>query len=203
MHNHPSWLPDLQPYEFDGIIFDCDGTLADTMPAHYHAWCTALGDSAEFFSPHVFYQLGGVPTGRIIEILNERHGLSLDVPTFVERKESLFLEMNHAIEAIEPVVNVARKFHPTKTLAVASGGHRHVVRATLEAIGITHLFKTIVTAEDYSNGKPSPDPFLEAARRIGIAPHRCIVFEDTSTGEAAALAAGMRCIMVPSQPALS
>ena len=191
------WSPTLPNVDFDGIIFDCDGTLADTMPVHYQAWCTALGESARYFTEPAFYLLGGVPTCRIVEILNERHNLSLPIDAIVAHKEALFLELSHTVQPIDPVVALARQFHSVKPLAVASGGHRHVVRHTLDAIGVTHLFETIVTAEDYINGKPSPDPFLEAARRIGLAPERCIVFEDTEIGRTAATAAGMHCVMVP------
>ena len=197
MPTNISWVPTLPDSPFDAIIFDCDGTLAETMPTHYQAWCTALGDSALFFDETAFYQLGGVPTGRIVEILNERHGLSLPVSEIVEKKETIFLELSHTVTPINAVVAVARQFYSVKPLAVASGGHRHVVHHTLDAIGITDLFETIVTSEDYVNGKPHPDPFLEAAKRLGIPPHRCIVFEDTETGETAAKAAGMHCILVP------
>ncbi|MEY2598562.1 MAG: Fructose-phosphate phosphatase YqaB [Verrucomicrobiota bacterium] len=196
----PSWLPALSESEFEGLIFDCDGTLADTMPTHFEAWSSALGEFSRYFPEPDFYALGGVPTGRIIEILNERHGLSLEVDPIVERKEALFLELSRSAIAqpIAPVVGVARRFHAKKPMAVASGGHRHVVLNTLESIGITSLFGAVITAEDYQNGKPSPDPFLEAAKRLGVPPERCIVFEDTEIGRTAANAAGMRCILVPS-----
>lgn len=194
---HSPWSPTLPDADFDGLIFDCDGTLADTMPVHYVAWCTALGSSAQFFPEPDFYDLGGVPTSRIVEILNERHNLTLPVQEIVQRKEALFLEMSTSVLPIEPVVALAKKFHSVKPIAVASGGHRHVVMNTLRTIEIDHLFQAVVTAEDYTNGKPAPDPFLEAARRLGLAPERCIVLEDTETGRTAALAAGMRCILVP------
>ena len=194
------WSAPLPATEFDGLIFDCDGTLADTMPVHYVAWCTALGDAAQFFPEPDFYALGGVPTARIVEILNERHGLTIPVEQTVDRKEAIFLELSTQIPPIDPIVGLARQFHKIKPMAVASGGHRHVVLKTLRSIEIDHLFDTVVTAEDYTNGKPHPDPFLEAARRLKVAPERCIVFEDTDMGKTAALAAGMRCILVP--PAL-
>lgn len=187
----------LPPGEFDAYIFDCDGTLADTMPTHYKAWTTALGEHARDFPEAMFYELGGVPTSRIIEILNERHGHSLPVEATVERKEALFLELSHEIAAIEPVVALARKYHGTKPLAVASGGHRRIVLNTLRALGIADLFQAIVCAEDYQRGKPSPDPFLEAALRLDVAPEKCLVFEDTATGIAAATAAGMQSVLVP------
>jgi HAD superfamily hydrolase (TIGR01509 family) len=187
----------LPPGDFDAYIFDCDGTLADTMPTHYKAWTTALGEHAQDFPEALFYELGGVPTGRIVEILNERHGHHLPVASTVETKEALFLELSHEIAAIEPVVALARKYHGTKPLAVASGGHRRIVLNTLRALGIADLFEAIVCAEDYQRGKPSPDPFLEAALRLDVAPERCLVFEDTATGIAAATAAGMQSVLVP------
>lgn len=187
----------LPPGDFAAYIFDCDGTLADTMPTHYKAWITALGDHAKGFPEAMFYELGGVPTARIVEILNERHGCNLPVHETVEHKEALFLEMSHEVAAIEPVVALARQFHGKKPLAVASGGHRRIVLNTLRALGIVDLFQAIVCSEDYQRGKPAPDPFLEAALRLNVAPESCLVFEDTATGIAAATAAGMQSVLVP------
>ena len=190
----------LPPGDFDAYIFDCDGTLADTMPTHYRAWQTALGPHGADFPEAMFYELGGMPTARIVEILNERHGLTMAVEATVAHKESLFLEMSHSIAAIEPVVALARRYHGHKPLGVASGGHRRIVMNTLRALGIADLFQAIVCSEDYQRGKPSPDPFLEAALRLDVAPERCLVFEDTATGIAAATAAGMQSVLVPPIP---
>ncbi len=187
----------LPPGPFDAYIFDCDGTLADTMPTHYKAWLAALGEHSACFPEAMFYELGGVPTARIVEILNDRHGCALPVDATVDHKEALFLEMSPEVAAIEPVVALAKSFAGKKPLAVASGGHRRIVLKTLGALGIVELFDAIVTSEDYPRGKPSPDPFLEAARRLGIAPEKCLVFEDTATGVAAATAAGMQSVLVP------
>ncbi|HZJ17693.1 MAG TPA: HAD family phosphatase [Chthoniobacteraceae bacterium] len=193
-HGFPLELP---PGNFAAYIFDCDGTLADTMPTHYRAWQAALGKYAEKFSEAMFYELGGTPTSRIVEILNERHGLTLPVAETVAHKEAVFLELSPEIAAIEPVVAIAKAFAGRKPMAVASGGHRRIVLNTLRALGIVELFDTIVTSEDYRRGKPSPDPFLEAALRMNVAPEQCLVFEDTATGIAAAKAAGMKYVLVP------
>jgi HAD superfamily hydrolase (TIGR01509 family) len=190
----------LPPGDFAAYIFDCDGTLADTMPTHYRAWQIALGENARDFPEAMFYELGGVPTGRIVEILNERHGYHMPVDSTVDHKEGLFLEMSHEIAAIEPVVALAKKYHGLKPLAVASGGHRRIVMNTLRALGIADLFQAIVCSEDYQRGKPAPDPFLEAALRLDVAPEQCLVFEDTATGIAAATAAGMQSVLVPPLP---
>jgi len=194
---NPSFSLELPPGDFAAFIFDCDGTLADTMPTHFKAWQMALGKAASDFPEAMFYELGGVPTSRIVEILNERHGYSIPVAETVARKENLFLELSVQIAAIEPVVALAREWHGRKPLAVASGGHRRVVHNTLKALGICHLFNTIVCSEDYLRGKPHPDPFLEAARRLGVIPEKCLVFEDTQTGVQAATAAGMASVLVP------
>lgn len=193
----PAFTLTLPPGDFDAYIFDCDGTLADTMPTHYKAWCIALGGHAADFPEALFYELGGVPTARIVELLNERHGYNMPVNETVEHKEKLFLEMSHEIAAIEPVVALARQYHGIKPLAVASGGHRRIVMNTLRALGIAELFKAIVCSEDYRRGKPDPDPFLEAALRLNVPPEKCLVFEDTSTGITAATAAGMQSVLVP------
>ncbi len=195
---NPQAFPlELPAGEFDAFIFDCDGTLADTMPTHFKAWQIALGKAAGDFPEAMFYELGGVPTSRVVEILNERHGYQLPVEETVAHKEGLFLEMSSQVAAIEPVVAFAREYHGHKPLAVASGGHRRIVMNTLRALGIAQLFDAIVCSEDYLRGKPHPDPFLEAARRLGAVPEKCLVFEDTQTGLQAATAAGMACVLVP------
>lgn len=197
MQHKTAWSPTLPETDFEGFIFDCDGTLADTMPIHYRAWCSALGEHASLFPEPMFNDLGGVPTCRVVEILNEKHNLNLPVDSIVAEKEAFFQSLSTTVQPIEAVVAVARKFHKIKPLAVASGGHRHIVMRTLQTIGIVELFDAIVCSEDYTRGKPAPDPFLEAAKRLGVDPNRCLVFEDSVTGLAAAQAAGMECILVP------
>ncbi len=186
----------LPPGEFDAYIFDCDGTLADTMPLHYQAWRTALKDHACDFPEALFYELGGVPTEKIVEILNERHGCSMPVQETATHKDDLFIQMIPQTLPIEPVVELVRQFHGVKPLAVASGGTREIVNKTLDALGLLEKFQAIVTVEDYHRGKPAPDPFLEAARQLGVAPEKCLVFEDTTAGVAAARAANMQWVLV-------
>jgi beta-phosphoglucomutase family hydrolase len=182
--------------EFDAYIFDCDGTLADTMPLHYRAWLAALKEHNAEFPEALFYELGGVTTERIVELLNERHGHSMPVQETATYKDNLFVEMIPQILPIEPVVELVHQFHGVKPLAVASGGTREIVTKILGALGILRKFDAVVTAEDCRRGKPAPDPFLEAARRLGVTPARCLVFEDTTAGIAAAKAAGMKWVLV-------
>ena len=186
--------------DFDGYIFDCDGTLADTMPVHYEAWCEVLEGGPADFPEALFYEMGGLPTERVVEVLNERHGRQMPVVETARIKENLYLERLSRIRPIEPVVDFVHQFYGKKPLAVASGGHGSVVRRTLTALGIVDKFDAIMGAEDYVNGKPAPDPFLEAARRIGVPPERCLAFEDTQLGITSATAAGMKTVLVPQPP---
>jgi beta-phosphoglucomutase-like phosphatase (HAD superfamily) len=189
---------DLPARPFGGYIFDCDGTIADTMPIHYRAWSQAMEDFGGTFPEDLFYQWGGMPTAVIVEEINKKFGLALDVEATVHRKERHYLENVHQVQPVMPVLEVARGMHGVKPLAIASGGHREMVEATLNAIGITGMFDAIVCAEDYERGKPFPDPFLLAAERIGVPPEDCLVFEDSPTGVEAAKAAGMHYVFVPS-----
>jgi beta-phosphoglucomutase family hydrolase len=186
---------------FSGYIFDCDGTIADTMPLHFRAWSKAMTDFGGQFPENLFYEWGGKPTSVIVEQLNERFGLVLDVEETVNRKEDHYLTLISEVKAIMPVLEIARKMAGKVPIAIASGGHRRLVEATLNALGILDIFDAVVCAEDYERGKPFPDPFLEAARRLGVPPAECIVFEDSPTGVEAACAAGMACVLVPSAPA--
>ena len=186
--------------DFEGYIFDCDGTLADTMPLHYKAWTAALGEHADILPEALFYQFAGMPTEKIVEILNERHGLSLSPAETARNKEEIYIRTIPQILPIEPVVALVNQFHGSKRMAVASGGYRAIVLQTLDALGIRDKFDAIVGAEDCRRGKPAPDPFLEAARRMDVPPEKCLVFEDAQTGIEAAKAAGMQWVFIP-QPA--
>ena len=184
--------------EFEGYIFDCDGTLADTMPLHFRAWTRIVGELGGSFSEELFYQTGGKPTVQILEMLRDEHGLRVDdAQKLAQQKEEYFLELIHEVKRIEAVVEIARRWSWIKPLSVASGGFHRQIELTLDALGIRSLFTAVVCVEDYARGKPFPDPFLEAARRLKVPPADCVVFEDSVLGVEAAAAAGMQCVFVP------
>ncbi len=187
---------DLPPGEYQAFIFDCDGTLADNMPQHFEAWSRAMQDFGGTYPEELFYEWGGVPTAEIVRRLNAKFGTDLDVDTVVHRKEQYYLAMIPHVLPKHDVVAAAHEAHGSLPMAVASGGHRELVVGTLEALGILRLFDAVITAEDYERGKPAPDPFLTAARALGVAPDACLVFEDTASGVEAARAAGMRWVLV-------
>ena len=182
------------PDHIKGLVFDCDGTIADTMPLHYRAWVVALGEQGIEFPEASFYEMAGIPTPRIIEILNQRHGHSMPVDQTAEYKDALFEKMIPEVGIIEPVVKLVREYSGKLPMAVATGGSRGVVTKTLQAVNLLDYFQTLVTADDVKHGKPAPDIFLEAARRIGVPAEDCCGFEDAELGLQAIRAAGMMAI---------
>ena len=192
-------MPNAEPMDpIRAIIFDCDGTLADTMPWHYEAWSTILARYDLEMSEDRFYALGGWPTRRVAELLIAECGRSIDAERVSSEKESLFHEMLPHVRPIEPVVEVVRAWRGRLPLAVATGAARPICEKILHQIGVPGWFDTIVSAEDVERHKPSPDIFLEAARRLGVEPGRCRVYEDTDPGLEAARRAGMEYIDVRS-----
>lgn len=189
---------DIPAGEFAAYLFDCDGTLADTMPLHYRAWRTVLDPLGCDFPEEVFYSIGGMPTATVVDFLNQRNGLSLPSMALAEEKEAVFMTLIPGVQPIAPVVDFMLALEGKYPLAVASGGFKSVVTAILQTLGLIGHFQTLVTAEDVTHGKPAPDTYLEAARRLGVAPARCLVFEDTPLGRESAVNAGMQCVLVPS-----
>jgi beta-phosphoglucomutase-like phosphatase (HAD superfamily) len=185
----------------NALIFDCDGTLADTMPAHYRAWIEILRPYGINFTEERFYAMGGMPTGKILMQLFSEVGKEPDVTLLTRKKEEAFIEKMSEIRPIEKVVAIARQWRGTLPMAVASGGHRYMVEMTLRHIGILDWFPIVVAAEDTTRHKPEPDVFLEAARRMGVVPSECTVYEDTDLGIEAARRAGMRWVDVRKMPA--
>ena len=187
---------------FDAYIFDCDGTLVDSMPLHLEAWREALARHG--FPPHDFtlemhHAFAGMPGVAIVSDLNARFGTSLDPAAVEADKVRWYLANHHSVQPIEPVVAIARASHGTLPMAVASGSDAGIVHDSLRALGIDHLFATVITPADVARGKPAPDMFLLAAERMGADPARCLVFEDGQLGIDAAKAAGMPWVFVPAE----
>jgi beta-phosphoglucomutase family hydrolase len=192
---------EIPPGEFAGYIFDLDGTLVDTMPLHYRAWDQAMR-AAGLQAPldeELFYSLGGVPTKRVAELIAAHYGLPVDVHAVFHHKEALFSELQKDAKLIEPVVEIARRMALTFPVSIASGGPREIVRRSLQLSGLDRMFKVVVTPEDVEYGKPAPDMFLLAAKKMGVGPGQCLVFEDAEPGMRAAEAAGMKWVRVPSR----
>ena len=184
------------PEPYKAIIFDCDGTLADTMPAHAKAWVASYKSFGIDIAEDPFFEMGGMPNQAIIETLNQKFGYKRDVAETQEDKERRYLERLHTVTEIKAVADIARAHHGQVPIAVASSGMGRVVTQTLTAVGLLPLFDVVVTADDVTHGKPAPDLFLLAAERLGVAPADCIVYEDGDPGLEAARRAGMRAVDV-------
>lgn len=182
--------------DHQALLFDCDGTLADTMPAHYRAWLTVTEQHGFAFDEDRFYSMGGRPTRDIVATLAREAGIEIDIDAAAVMKEEAFLAQMSCVEPVDPVIEVIRRCQGRVPMAVVTGGYQHVCRQILEQIGIADCFDTIVASEDTSRHKPDPEPFLEAARRLGAAPAKCVVWEDSDLGIEAACRAGMEWIDV-------
>jgi beta-phosphoglucomutase family hydrolase len=182
--------------EYGALIFDCDGTLTDSMPVHYQAWHAAMQKWGVDFSVSRFYELAGMPTEKIISLLAAEQAVSVNVEQATGDKEANFFVLLDQLIPIPVTVEVARHFRGKIPIAVASGGNRESVVRQLAKIGCHDWFDAIVTSEDTVRHKPEPDVFLEAARQLGVSPEQCLVYEDSDLGIQAATAAGMDSIDV-------
>lgn len=181
---------------FKAYLFDCDGTIVDSMPLHYVAWNKALGEFGVEFDEALFYSWGGMPVAEIIAALNAKHGSAMPIEETHRRKEALYFEKLSELQGVPEVLAHIHLSHGHLPFAVVSGGTRDSVVASLTALGILDRFETLVCAGDYRKAKPDPEPFLLAAERLGVAPGDCLVFEDTAIGIEAATAAGMKSVKV-------
>jgi beta-phosphoglucomutase family hydrolase len=179
-----------------GLIFDLDGTLADTMPIHYIAWKNAAARYGIDFSPELFSELAGIPLYPTVVKLNEIFGTNIDPKEMGDLKEAEFERNMHLTPEIKVITDLVRKYHGILPMAVGTGGMRRLAIRTLEIIGMQDYFDVLVTSEDVQNYKPHPETFLKCAELMGVDPVDCEVFEDGILGIKAAETAGMMVVDV-------
>ena len=184
------------PPHIKGLVFDCDGTLADTMPLHWRAWQVIAKKYNLHFPEDRFYSLGGVPSRDILQMLAKEQGVTLNHIEAAHEKENAYLPLMSEVEPIHAVVEIAKANFGKIPMAVASGGTQPIIVQVLEHLKIRHLFGAVVTSEMVTNQKPAPDIFIEAARRIGVDPKSCRGYEDTDLGMQAIRSAGMEAVDV-------
>jgi beta-phosphoglucomutase-like phosphatase (HAD superfamily) len=185
--------------KYDGYIFDCDGTLADSMPLHYVAWTETLtlklGRPSVEFTESLFYHFGGMPARQIVARLDEDFGYKLPPLETAHEKEARFIELLPGIGPVPEVIATLKDLGLDAKIAVASGGLTEIVRDTLRHVGLEvgpdQYVKQLVGSDQVTHGKPDPELFLHAAALLGVEPRRCLVFEDAQPGFQAAVAAGM------------
>ena len=183
-----------------GLIFDCDGTLVDSMPLHWRAWDTVCKRHGIEFSEKRHYAMGGIPSRKILAMLKEEQGLNFDPLQVSNEKEEAYLPLMPEVELIEPVVAIARKHHGRIPMAVATGGRTQFIRPLLERLDIADWFAALVTSDDVANPKPAPDTYLKAAALLGVPAGECRAFEDTDLGMDSIRAAGMEAVDVREIP---
>ena len=186
--------------EIHGLIFDCDGTLVDTMPLHWQAWNSVCKRHGIVFPEERFYALGGVPSVKILHMLKDEQGLDMDPVAVSREKEEAYIPLMPEAKLIEPIAAIARDAQGRLPMAVATGGRAKYIKPLLESVGILDWFGAVVTADDVENHKPAPDTFLKAAALIGVPAEECRAYEDTDLGMEAIRAAGMEAVDVREIP---
>jgi HAD superfamily hydrolase (TIGR01509 family) len=182
---------------FRAYLFDCDGTIVDSMPLHYIAWKQALSEWGCTLDEDLFYSWGGKPAVEIIASLNHMQNLNMPIEAVAERKENLYFSLLHDLKPVPEVLEQIVAQHGRIPFAVVSGSTRESIVKSLTAVGLLDRFPILIGSEDYERSKPAPDAFLTAATRLGVAPKDCLVFEDTDMGIQAATAAGMASVRIP------
>lgn len=192
-----SRLSKLTEGDYEAFLYDCDGTLADNMPAHTETYVAVAKQYQVDMDPAIINELAGWPIANVVEELNLRYNATMDPVEFKSRKAQLYAdEYISKVLPIDYVVEHLKANAGKVRIAVVSGGDRIPVQRTLETIGVSEYVEALVCAGDTTKGKPFADPFLKAAELLGVDPKKCLVFEDGIPGVLAAEAAGMHWVRI-------
>ena len=182
--------PEIQPGA-KALIFDLDGTLADSIPIHIECWDQTCKTFNYQFPVEVMIRMTGMPTRRFAEYIKKDSGCSLSVDEIMKLKQMNFRKLVHTIKPVEKMANFVKEHHGKIPMSIGTGGGKRSSQLILEAIGMRSYFDVLVTADDVKNHKPDPDTFLKCAELMGVEPEFCQVFEDGEMGMKAARTAGM------------
>lgn len=178
---------------YEALIFDMDGTLVDSGKLHELAWNQSLAYFGIPIDRALMRSLAGVPTKDTVAILVDNFGLTLDaaLTEINEYKERVVRENLHKYVKPTPLQDIAKRYYGQKPMAVGTGAYTEEAQQILETCGLTDLIDHVVGADQVENPKPAPDTFLRCAELMGVAPAKCVVFEDSKLGLEAAIKAGM------------
>ncbi|MDU6926561.1 fructose-1-phosphate/6-phosphogluconate phosphatase [Franconibacter helveticus] len=181
---------------YDGLIFDMDGTILDTEPTHRKAWREVLGRYGMHYDEKALVMLNGSPTWRIAQTIIELNQAELDPHTLAQEKTAAVRTM--LLDTVQPLplVEVVKSWYGRRPLSVGTGSESDIAEALLNHLGLRKYFTAVVAADHVQNHKPAPDTFLLCAKLMGVAPEKCVVFEDADFGLQAARLAGMDAVDV-------
>lgn len=181
--------------QYDALIFDMDGTLVDSMPLHLDAWQITSDEFRLSFDRALVNSYGGIPTRKIVAMLAEQQGVTLDIDAFTRRKIELYLQRIGEVNVFPAMAELVKAQYGKIPMGIGTGAPRDQAQQILRNTGLDALIPVLVSADDVHNHKPNPDTFLKVAELLGVDPHRCLVFEDTQIGIQAGKAAGMATIL--------
>jgi HAD superfamily hydrolase (TIGR01509 family) len=182
--------------KIQGLLFDCDGTLVNSMPMWADNWVQTCAEFGLELDEQRFFQLAGLTIEETLDRLCKEQGVEVDANKFFKRKDELAAESVKLVKEIYPVAQVARKGSGKYKMAVVSSGPRAMVQQFLRQTNLSHLFQVLVCAEDVTRHKPHPEPFLLAAKLLDLPPEACRAYEDADAGCESVRAAGMSLVDV-------
>lgn len=188
----------IVPPHIRALIFDCDGTLVDSISSHTGAWNEALNSYGLSLAEGELLRHSGIPTREIMRNLAREHSWQINPDEFARLKDHHYQQRRSQLTEIQETAEIVREYYGKLPMAVLSGGSRENVEHALHTTGLLHYFPLILTASDNLPSKASPEIFFEIARRLGVEPHQCLVFEDGVVAIESAQAAGMSTVHVDS-----
>lgn len=174
------------------LIFDLDGTLADSLPTHINCWHKVCATFNYHFEERVMYELTGMPTRIFAEYVKSQSNCTLSIDEIIKLKQTYFYSMVSTIKPIEVMASFVKENYGKLPMSVGTGGGKKSSQMILEAIGLSKYFDIVVSADDVTSHKPEPETFLRCAELMSVEPSCCQVFEDGVKGMEAAIKAGMK-----------